>query len=303
MKRTLIIGNGFDLDAGLKTSYGDFVRSSFWPFNHSSEVYGHDTLASYLRKKSQLNTWFDVEMAIYEYAKEGLGRATIHGFNMGDQDKADFEKLKSSLTDYLHNQENTFEKSQSSTAIGLLYALLTCSDNLKIYSFNYTDLRQIGRRFAINEEIICEHIHGSISGNDIILGIGDKSDINPHYFYFKKVAAPNFASHPIISDIVDSDEVIIFGHSLSSNDHPYFIPYIHSLLDYNILRKNRRRLVIFTRSENDRIEIKKQFETLTDNRVTLFYSLNQVSIFCTDGSMSDKVEEYFKSVNKDWGMS
>lgn len=56
MKYTFVIGNGFDLDAGLKTSYKSFTRSGFWPFSHSTEVHGQETLASYLRKKSELNT-------------------------------------------------------------------------------------------------------------------------------------------------------------------------------------------------------------------------------------------------------
>ena len=302
MKRTLVIGNGFDLDAGLKTSYGDFVRSSYWPFNHSSEVYGHDTLASYLRKKSQLNTWFDVETALYDYAKEGLGMTTVNGFNIGNQDKADFENLKSSLTAYLQNQEVIFQKVNRSVAIGVLYALLKCRDNFKIYTYNYTNLKNIAARFSITEKFAYEYMHGSTFGNDIILGIGDKDDINSHYFYFKKIAASNFASHSIIPDMIDSDEVIVFGHSLSSNDHPYFAPYIHYLLDYTNTRKSRRTLTIFTRNENDRLEIKKQIETLTENRVTLFYSLNQINIFCTDGSMTNNVETYLKSINKDWGL-
>ena len=287
MKRTLVIGNGFDLDTGLKTSYSDFVRSSYWPFNNSMGGNGHNTLGSYLQKKRLLSTWFDVEEALYSYAKCGLGRATICGFDIGEHDKDDFNKLKSSLTHYLHNQEKIFEKSEGSTAIGVLYALLTCGGNLKIYSFNYTDLRKIAGRFAVSDDFTFEHMHGSISGNDIILGIGDMSDINPHYYYFKKVAASNFASHPIVLDMVDSDEVVIFGHSLSANDYPYFKPYFHYLLEYSNLRKNQRKLTIFTRSEKDMIEIKRQIEALTDNGITLLYSLNQVNIFCTDGSMSD----------------
>lgn len=302
MKRTLVIGNGFDLDAGLKTSYGDFVRSSYWPFNHASKVQNIDTLASYLKEKSLLNTWFDVEEALYGYAKEGLGRATLNGFSIGDQDKRDFIKLKSSLSSYLQSQEDSFEIDNNSTAIAVLYALLTCGEQTKIYSFNYTNLRKIAIRYTITEEFSCEHMHGSTSGKDIILGIGDKSDINSHYFYFKKVASPNFSSHSIIPDMINSDEVIIFGHSLGMNDHPYFAPYINFLLDYGNITGKRRTITIFTRSESDKLELKKKLEELTGNRVTLLYSLNQVNIFCTDGSMKNSIEAFLKSVNKDWGL-
>lgn len=302
MKRTLVLGNGFDLDAGLKTSYSDFVRSSYWPFNHSSKVQNIDTLASYLKEKSLLNTWFDVEEALYEYAKEGLGRATLGGFNIGDQDKKDFTTLKSSLTSYLHNQEEYFEKNNGSTAIAVLKALLASREQTKIYSFNYTSLQKIAIRYAIKGGISCEHIHGSTSDNNIILGIGDKSDINSHYFYFKKVASPNFSSHSIIPDMINSDEVIIFGHSFGVNDHPYFAPYINFLLDYGNITGKRRTITIFTRSESDKLELMKKLEELTANRVTLLYSLNQVNIFCTDGSMTNDIETYLKSINKEKGI-
>lgn len=93
------------------------------------------------------------------------------------------------------------------------------------------------------------------------------------------VAASNFASHPIVLDMVDSDEVVIFGHSLSANDYPYFKPYFHYLLDYSNLRKNQRKLTIFTRSEKDMIEIKRQIEALTDNGITLTLFVEQSQHF------------------------
>ncbi|MBR6844887.1 MAG: hypothetical protein IKM79_07315 [Bacteroidales bacterium] len=34
MGNVLIIGNGFDLYLGLKTSYSDFAKSDFWPKNN-----------------------------------------------------------------------------------------------------------------------------------------------------------------------------------------------------------------------------------------------------------------------------
>ena len=58
MKRTLVIGNGFDLDAGMKTSYSDFARSKFWPFSDAKQYEGFDTLAYVLNEKSNLNTYW-----------------------------------------------------------------------------------------------------------------------------------------------------------------------------------------------------------------------------------------------------
>lgn len=303
MKCTLVIGNGFDLDAGLKTSYNDFVRSGFWPFIHSSKVYGHDTLGSFLNNKCQLNTWFDVEEALFEYSNEGLGQAIIQGFNFGNHDKFEYDQLKRSLTDYLLNEEKFFSLNPNSKGIAVLYALLTSNCLPKIYSFNYTNLQNIARRYDINENICCEYIHGNIINKDIILGVGDKIDSSSHFFYLSKIAAPNYSSHNIILDMIDSDDVIIFGHSFGSNDYSYFEPFIHNQLSLNKESKKRKRIAIFTKDENGRLEIKKRLHEMTRKKSTLLYSLNEVKIYCTDGSMDVEIEEYLRTVNKDWGRS
>ena len=301
MKYTFVIGNGFDLDAGLKTSYKSFTRSGFWPFSHSTEVHGQETLASYLRKKSELNTWFDVEEALYDYSKEGMGMATLHGVNIGNLDKADFEKLKCSLTAFIKEQEDIFCVNSSSIGIAVLNALLTSKNDIKIYSFNYTNPQRIADRYKISQGVNCEHIHGCILENDIILGVGDKQFIPPYYFYLSKIASPNYSSHNIILDMIESEEVIIFGHSLGSNDFPYFEPFFHNQLSFTKEIKKRKRIAIFTKDENGRLGIKKRLHELTGQRTTLLYSLNEIRIFSTDGSMEAEIDEYLRSINKDWG--
>ena len=62
------------------------MKSNYWPFSQSIDVYGQDTLASYLRKRSELDTWFDVEEALYDYSCKGLGQATIRGVNIDEID-------------------------------------------------------------------------------------------------------------------------------------------------------------------------------------------------------------------------
>lgn len=63
----LIIGNGFDIDLGLATSYRDFAKSTFWPF---SEPLADFNVKSGLMPKSihdlmhydlSSSSWFDIE--------------------------------------------------------------------------------------------------------------------------------------------------------------------------------------------------------------------------------------------------
>lgn len=300
MKITLVIGNGFDLDAGLKTSYKNFTKSDYWPFSQSQQVYGHDTLGSYLRERSELNTWFDVEESLYDYSNVGLGKAIIHGCDLDSLDRSDYNRLKSSLTSYLSNQEEIFNVRPDSMGIAVLNALVSSKYDLKIYSFNYTNLQNICKKYKLFDTITCEHMHGSILNNDIILGIGDKREINPHYFYLTKIAAPNYSSHHILPDMMESDEVVIFGHSLGSNDYPYFAPFLKRQLNYDVVSKKRKRIAIFTKDENGRIEIKKRLLEMTENQTTLLYTLNEIPIFLTDGSMEKEIGDYLKSINKLW---
>lgn len=300
MKCTLVIGNGFDLDVGMQTTYAKFAASGYWPFRHSTKYQGIDTFASYLNERSMLSTWFDVEETIYEYAKQGLGNAVLNGFSFDVNDKLNFGKLKTSLTSYLSNQESTFAPNPQSMGIAVLNALLTSKNDARIYSFNYTSLHKIVKRYKIDDQVVYEHIHGSTVDNNIILGVGDKREIPPHYFYLNKIAAPNFSSHKIIPDMLDSDEIIIFGMSLGSNDFPYFEPFFQNQLSIARDLKKRKRITIFTKDEDGRIGIKKRLQEMTKNQVTLLYSLNEVNIICTDGSMRGIIDDYLGSINEQW---
>lgn len=67
MGRTLIIGNGFDLDLGLHTSYRDFAKSDLWPIGYQEQK--ESFLAQKLQADSYEN-WFDLENSLCEYAQE-----------------------------------------------------------------------------------------------------------------------------------------------------------------------------------------------------------------------------------------
>ena len=66
MKSTLIIGNGFDLDVGMKTAYQDYAESKWWPFKDARMIDGCETLAYTLKQRANLDKWFDVEESNYK---------------------------------------------------------------------------------------------------------------------------------------------------------------------------------------------------------------------------------------------
>ena len=65
----LILGNGFDLDLGLKTSYKDFWESEYCPKDYPTPLIRH--LNQRWKKGLEAVKWYDLENELLEYAVNG----------------------------------------------------------------------------------------------------------------------------------------------------------------------------------------------------------------------------------------
>ena len=86
----LIIGNGFDLDLGIKTKYIDFANSEYWPFKERFS-FEENTLPYFLNShKNNVETWFDLEELLAKFARDNsiLSKEKI------DDTMRDFKILK-----------------------------------------------------------------------------------------------------------------------------------------------------------------------------------------------------------------
>lgn len=291
MRRALIIGNGFDLDAGLHTSYRDFAASEYWPFKNAQQISNFNTLAYELNQATYLNTWFDVEETLYLYAKKEIGQLRLSGGKIEEEDKRNFRLLHDRLVSYLRNEEESFEPNENSIAAKLLMAFNVENDENKVYSFNYTSISKIAEKFQYWASVNCDYIHGSIDTGHIILGVGDSRELKEDYFYMHKTASHYFKTHDIIPDMLQADEVIVFGHSLGYNDYPYFMPLFQQATKYNPNR--RRKITIFTRNEDSELTIKRHLFDLTQRDLTLLYAMNDFKIFCTaDKAHAGEINRY-----------
>lgn len=296
MKRTLIIGNGFDLDAGLRTGYKDFAKSDCWPFKDAKQYNNiFNTLAYEFNQATRLNTWFDVEELLYVYAKkESLGEMRLAGGQIEMQDKISFDRLHSSLMNYLREEEINFEANKDSIAAVVLSSFLREREENKIYSFNFTDLNHIADRLGIKSHVECDYLHGSVASGHIILGVGDMRELMDDYFYMHKTSSHYFASHNIIPDMLASDEIVIFGHSLGYNDYPYFSPFFNhqSRISSGGLPQ-RKKIAIITYDRKSELEIKRHLHDLTSKNDTLLWALNDMRIFCTsDSTQKTEITSY-----------
>ncbi len=163
-----IIGNGFDIDIGLPTSYAKFAQSDYWPFRQPLDIpkatlsgYSHRSLHNTLHKAALDSNWFDIEQILTDYA-------TINGtynpklavsdndLEVAKNDKETFNLLCKSLSDYLKSIQAN-ELNQSSVAARILRVIIESRYFTKIFSFNYTDLKLIANHLDIESDF-CIHI-------------------------------------------------------------------------------------------------------------------------------------------------
>ena len=284
MKSTLILGNGFDLDVGMKTAYSDYAKSNWWPFREARMIDGYETLAYTLKQRAALDKWFDVEEVIYEYACK-VGKQDIHLRKMVyDSDMRAFRILNEGLVSYLRDVEADLEPKGKPVAIQVLESFLEKPSEKRIFSFNYTDLRWIAQRYEVifDRSVPCEYIHGSIGPRQIILGVGINRDLAGEYIDFYKTSSDYYKGSSIFEDLPDSDEVIIFGHSLGTNDYPYFESFLRtaSSLGNNSLKK--RKIRIYTKSNGSRKEIEWHLRQMIGPEVIMLKNLNDFKIETTE---------------------
>ena len=218
--KIIIIGNGFDLSLGLKTSYKDFIRSKYFRLL-LNEV---NSLAIYLNEKQEINNWVDIEKELTEYSKK----------IQDDKSKVknDFKELKNALMDYLKEAQEE-EINQSSKAFEMMKNEI--SDTDIIYNFNYTNsILKVAEILEIsNIESKHSFVHGSIENKNIIFGVEDDARINNNHIFLKKSSTINFAESDIIKILNNNRDkkihLIIFGHSLGITDSSYFSSYFSAL--------------------------------------------------------------------------
>lgn len=245
----LIIGNGFDLDLELKTSYNNFYESDFWPFKEPDTLMG-----VFLEQERHINNWMDLEEKIGEFAIRSYVGDIITQKNYHQKNEEDFYKIIRNLVEFLSVSENG-AINQNSTASRVLSAQLNSYSIPEIISFNYTSIQKIAQRLGIQTVFTPYHIHGSLRDHNIILGVGEKylykncklPEIND---FFYKTSSPQY-NPPQIAEILDkATKITFFGLSLGGMDAPYF-----SGLFQNLSKQTGKTITFFTFDDSSRLQI------------------------------------------------
>ena len=291
------IGNGFDLNIGLKTGYKHFYRD--FVKNHPDNI-----IAKEIEDKPE--DWADLELALGQFTK----KFTLE--NYMELINAD-EELELALSKYLADQEQSIDIKEGLSkevadrfqkAVTGFYSDLPLQhrESIKtrigkigepIYysfvSFNYTNILDLIIEVCNNEyhkgisthvsantrytDLLVEptHIHGTLN-EELILGVGDKNQIANEelanleiiqQLFIKQATNDRFAQNKIriVETMINQSVIIcVYGMSIGNTDN-YWWKYISNWL----ANSADRRLVIF--EYNSEIHgNKSKFDFLHENR-------------------------------------
>ncbi|KQB06799.1 hypothetical protein CGU03_17290 [Vibrio metoecus] len=254
MKNVYLIGNGFDLNLGLRTSYKDFVISEYFMRN----VDGDSELFDHLYLVHQNSNWIDIEKELEKFSKKCTD---YHGL------LSDYKKLCQSLKDYIQSIEISSMNRESSA-----YRLFSESDleDFVVVNFNYTDsvyhiLKSLGYGDEVRERIL--HVHGSVAQDEIIFGVDDKARINERHTFLYKSTSSIFSGSSCIEALDNFDKLHVFGHSLGDSDHMYF-GFLHAIKCSLPPSGMLKAINLYHYGEEAKYDIYRQLHALTKNGVS-----------------------------------
>lgn len=293
-KSILVIGNGFDLDLGLKTKYSDFAKSNYWPtvdykslpITPNGHILDLDDEPQYFSmqdyietiRKSVLEdkTWFDLEKELLNFA---AGYAFNNTFSTANEDKIYFNNLRLGLQKFIAQEQDNCPTriKENSCAANVLKA--NCFD--MVYSLNYTDINRFGNILGLSQEIQCQHLHGILSNNSIILGVNE-AKLAPGYEWLHKTSSRHYPSHDVYYTLKDASDIIFFGLSFGSIDFVYYERFFQELSSGNaVTESNKQNITIVTKNDNSHLEIKNRIREMNVD-VQRLYEQSHLNFIITD---------------------
>ena len=283
----LIVGNGFDLNIGLKTSYKDFLSSIDVNTISNNLIY-----ELHLRHKSN---WVDIEKELEDCALNNLSKIKYENFHVLQNDdrsikfeKDDYIQLKSHLKNYLIKQQNdnSINRYLSQNSYKLFLELCDRKDiYLTILNFNYTNtikrlIYYLSFNCWDNLESRTNHIyvHGNLD-DDIVFGISDDAKINKqHHYLLKSFDIKNNTKVNISKLLNNSDEILFYGYSLGRTDTHYFDDFFKEscVYDDNIEEGMKKKITFYHYKEEGYLDLFDRLFTLTNRNMSKLTHLNNV---------------------------
>lgn len=268
----LIVGNGFDLSIGFKTSYGDFMKSSYFPHEETSN------LCSYLHKQYEENMgWIDIENELSEYSRmlttKKLNAKKYNTILDIGSLREEYDELKSSLKFYLQEEtKRAFGPSPDNPAKRVIDQLPAGS---KIISFNYTSIieRLTWDKFKDSKGNLL-HIHGSLAPyDDIVFGVEDSAKLSKEHVFLYKAYSPHLKVQEFSDWLNSAERIIFYGYSLGDTDRQYFEKFFRKLCSGD---SSFTELVFYYYGQASYDNLIWQLQMLTNHKLTQLQILNKL---------------------------
>ena len=268
----LIVGNGFDLSIGFKTSYGDFMKSSYFPHEETSN------LCSYLHKQYEENMgWIDIENELSEYSRmlttKKLNAQKYNTILDIDSLREEYDELKSSLKCYLQEEtKRAFGPSPDNPAKRVIDQLPAES---KIISFNYTSIieRMTRDRFCASKGNLL-HIHGSLAPyDDIVFGVEDSAKLSKEHVFLYKAHSPHLKVQEFSDWLNSAERIIFYGYSLGDTDRQYFEKFFRKLCSSDSIYTE---LIFYYYGQASYDNLIWQLQVLTNHKLTQLQIQNKI---------------------------
>lgn len=291
--KVLILGNGFDVDLGMRSRYSDFAKSKIWKERIESNAFmlSRNGLLRAMVNAKEKNDWFDIESTMMVYVRKLQKTGPTYGFTQAGEDEEEYHLICSCLKDYLREESQKFRPNRDNAAERVFEALINGGRFKKIYTFNYTDVKEITQYYEDNSRLEVIHMHGSLeSDDDIILGVEGGDIIPQQYKFMYKTSSRFYQSNNLYEDLMHANEVVFFGHSINGMDFDYFSHFFRVQSDDEINGYERKWIRIFTYDNNSAMDIKY---SLRENGILphSLYNLNDLDfILCKDLEKGDKRE-------------
>lgn len=300
-KKLLIIGNGFDIDLGLKTRYSDFANSKVWD-KLMKNTYGFDQdLLGALRDAKEKEAWFDIEKTMNDYVR--AIRPEYLTTDLVEKDKRSFTEVAKALAEYLKKEQETRTLESNRYAAQVL-RLVSEVSGFEYYTFNYTSLGSIANscEFKIDTSKIT-HVHGSLGNDSIILGVltDPANQIHEQYSFMYKDNSRFYSSNNMYEDFEKADDIIFFGHSVNGMDFPYFKDFFIKQSGMAGEYKSKH-ITIFTYDDDSNQQIRNSIRNAQVDLTQLFRR-NDIKIIQTkqmydnDKNELQKFEAFTKRLN------
>lgn len=248
-KIVFVTGNGFDIDLGLNTSFKSFIDSN--DFVSLADI----PLIVKIRENKDDALWCDIE---------GVIRKSLI---CNDSNNEDINYAWQAITRHWEHyiQDATRKERITINEKSCAYMILKqMSSLITWYSFNYTSpfyLTNLGNREPIyvhNKFLPVECTNGvHILIKEAIIGVDsnlpDSILSNNEVSHIIKKNNRFYKETYITNKLVESECIILFGHSLGITDSDYFKPFFRSIVDSTMKSKY---IYIITYDNNSLEDIK-----------------------------------------------